>query len=488
MSAEPYELAPREAKTLTLVKAIIVEDSEDDLLLLLRALKKGGIEVIYTRVETRDALQEALADQTWQMVISDHAMPRFSAPEALEVLKESGRDLPFIIVSGTIGEEIAVEAMKAGAHDYIMKDNLSRLAPAVQRELRDAVVREQHNRYRQQLEYMSLHDQMTGLYNRVYFENELVRLEGGRDYPILILSADLDGLKLINDSLGPKVGDAAIKTCAELLGKPLRKGDLLARIGGDEFVAILPRSGDLYGPELADMVRAEVEAYNEANEHLPLSISVGYALATGPHTPLGDIFKEATAMMNLDKLNRSESVRSQVVNSLLAALSERDYISGGHAERLENLCLTMGEIIGLDRHRLASLAMVAQVHDLGKVGIPDHILFKDRGLTEEEWKIMRLHPEKGYRIALASPELEPVAELILRHHEKWDGTGYPLGLKGEEIPVECRILSIVDAFDAMTNDRPYRAALSREEALEEIARSSGTQFDPQLVKIFMSIV
>ena len=473
---------------MALIKAIIVEDSEDDLLLLLRALKKGGIEVIYNRVETRDALEEALLDQTWQIVISDHAMPRFSAPEALEVLKESGRDLPFIIVSGTIGEEIAVEAMKAGAHDYIMKDNLSRLVPAVQRELRDAAVREQHNRYRGQLEYMSLHDQMTGLYNRVYFENELERLNGGRDYPVLILSADLDGLKLINDSLGPKEGDAAIKTCAKLLGKPLRKGDLLARIGGDEFVAVLPRSGDLSGSELADLIRSEVAAYNEDNEHLPLNISLGYALATGPDTPLEDVFKEANAMMNLDKQNRSESVRSKVVNSLLAALSERDYISGGHAERLENLCLEMGGIIGLDRHKLASLALVARVHDLGKVGIPDHILFKESSLTEKEWKIMRLHPEKGYRIALASPELEPVAELILRHHERWDGTGYPLGLKGEEIPVECRILSIVDAFDAMTNDRPYRAALSREEALEEIARSSGTQFDPQLVKIFMSIV
>lgn len=148
----------------------------------------------------------------------------------------------------------------------------------------------------------------------------------------------------------------------------------------------------------------------------------------------------------------------------------------------------MGERIGLDRNRLTALSLVAQVHDLGKVGIPDNILFKDSSLTDEEWEIMRRHPEKGYRIALTSPDLAPVADLILRHHEKWNGTGYPLGLKGEEIPVECRILSIVDAFDAMINDRPYRKAKTKQEAIEELKNHSGTQFDPQLIETFIALV
>jgi HD-GYP domain-containing protein (c-di-GMP phosphodiesterase class II) len=133
--------------------------------------------------------------------------------------------------------------------------------------------------------------------------------------------------------------------------------------------------------------------------------------------------------MRMDKQNRSKSARSQVVKALLAALSERDYISGGHAERLQDLCLKMGERIGLDKNRLTALSLVAQVHDLGKVGIPDKILFKDSSLTDDEWEIMRRHPEKGYRIAQTSPDLAPVADLILRHHEKWNGTGYPLGLR-----------------------------------------------------------
>ena len=473
---------------MTLIRAIIVEDSEDDLLLLLRALKKGGFETIYTRVETSDDLKKALYDYNWQLVISDHAMPRFSAPEALQVTKESGRDLPFIIVSGTIGEEIAVEAMRTGAHDYIMKDNLARLAPAVERELRDAEIRKKHEQDREMLEYLTLHDQLTGLYNRIYFENELKRLEGGREYPIVLVTADLNGLKLINETMGPKEGDRILQICAELLKKVLHKGDVLARVGGDEFVAIMPRSTDRSGEEIVNQIRTEIDKHNLEHEDLPISMALGYAKSQDQSDPLEELLTEANKKLYLDKQDRSESARSQVVQALLAALSERDYIANGHADRLDELCIKMGEAVDLEKHRLTALSLVAQVHDLGKVGIPDKILFKKDRLTEEEWTIMRQHPEKGYRIAQTSPELNRVADLILRHHEKWDGSGYPLGLKDEEIPLECRILSIVDAYDAMTNDRPYRKALTREEALEELKRNSGSQFDPKLVELFLRII
>ncbi len=473
---------------MSLLRVIIVEDSEDDMLLLLRVLKKGGYETIHTRAETRAGLEEALKDERWQIIISDHAMPRFSAPEALEVLKESGRDIPFIIVSGTIGEDIAVKAMKAGAHDYIMKDNLSRLAPAAERELRDAQVRERHCFYEEQLKFLSLFDQLTGLYNRAFFENELERLEGISAHPVVILSADLDGLRLINDTMGQKEGDRVLKVCAELLSKPLQKDDVLARVGGDEFVALVPRASSRNGDKIIDSIRREIGEYNSLNSNLPLHISLGYAVSKGENEPLEKVLKEAINNMRLDKENRGQSARKQVVKALLAALSERDYIASGHADRLQELCLKMGEMVGLDQHRLTALSLVAQVHDLGKVGIPDQILFKKESLSEKEWEVMRQHPEKGYRIAKASPDLAPVADLMLRHHERWDGAGYPLGLAGKDIPVECRILSIVDAFDAMTNDRPYRRARSKGEALEEIKLCAGTQFDPELVELFISIV
>ncbi len=472
---------------MTLVRAIIVEDSEDDLLLILRALKQGGLDLEYTCVETETAFKGALEDDKWQLVICDHAMPAFSAPEALCALNQSGRDLPFIIVSGTIGEDVAVKAMKSGAHDYIMKDNLSRLAPAVERELREAAIRSENRRNRDQLVYMTLHDPLTGLYNRIYFENEVERLKGGRDHPLAIICADIDGLRLVNETLGQRAGDRYLKTCAELLKKSLHRGDVLARIGGDEFAAILPQTKEETACKILRGIHQAVERYNRENEKLPLLLSVGLAVSKDEHEDPAATLKKADRYLRLDKQNRSGS-RSQVVKALLAALSERDYIAGGHAERMQKLCRKMGLKAGFDRNRLFALDLVAQLHDLGKIGIPDQILFKDSGLSDEEWEIMRQHPEKGYRIACASPDLEIIAELILRHHEKYDGTGYPLGLKGEEIPLECRILSIVDAYDAMTNDRPYRRAKSREEALAELKDCAGSQFDPRLVEIFGGVI
>ena len=152
--------------------------------------------------------------------------------------------------------------------------------------------------------------------------------------------------------------------------------------------------------------------------------------------------------MYRDKLNNINSVRSYTIDLLLNALAERDFMSTGHTQRLSRICLTMAEKLDLPAPQLINLAILTQVHDLGKIGVPDSILFKKGILTEEEWSIMRQHPEKGYRLALTSPDLAEFADLILKHHESWDGSGYPLGIKGKEIPIECRIFAIVDAFES----------------------------------------
>ncbi len=334
------------------------------------------------------------------------------------------------------------------------------------------------------LKYLSMHDQLTGIYNRAYFETELSRHDRGRDYPVTIISADLDGLKLVNDTIGHDAGDRLLQGCAMVLKEVLRGSDVLARVGGDEFSAILPRMGKRDGENVVRRIREGINDYNLENEELPLGLSVGVATAEKEDMSLKELFKRADDMMYRDKLYSSRSSRSMIVQSLLAALAERDYITEGHARRLEELCRAVGERIELSSHQLADLALLAQVHDLGKVGIPDTILFKPGPLTDEEWEVMRGHPEKGYRIASSSTDLAGVAELILKHHERWDGEGYPLGLKGKEIPVECRILAIVDAFDAMTSQRPYNRTKTPGEAVEEIKENAGSQFDPFLVEVF----
>jgi diguanylate cyclase (GGDEF)-like protein/PAS domain S-box-containing protein len=342
--------------------------------------------------------------------------------------------------------------------------------------------------YEKRLEYLSLHDQLTGIHNRAFYEAELERLEGGREYPVTIITADLDGLKLINDTLGHDTGDRLLCRCAGILRESLRQSDLLARIGGDEFSAILRRTDHATGEAIMRRIREKINLINQDDDDVPLGISIGIATAEDKDVALNDVYKHADDSMYRDKLYRSSSSRGKIVQSLLAALAERDYITEGHARRLEDLCRAIGEKIDLSSHQLTDLALLAQVHDLGKVGIPDQILYKPGPLNEDEWEVMRGHPEKGYRIASASPDLAGVADLILKHHERWDGSGYPLGLKGKEIPVECRIMTIIDAFDAMTNKRPYNEVKTRQEALEEIKQGSGSQFDPELVKIFLTVI
>jgi len=343
-------------------------------------------------------------------------------------------------------------------------------------------------RYEQRLEYLSMHDQLTGVYNRTFFETELSRLSKSREYPVSIISADLDGLKLINDTMGHDAGDKQLQACASVLKKSLRQADILARVGGDEFSAILLQTGKSKGEAIVRRIRRNVNRYNRANEKRPLGISVGIATAEQSDISLKELFKRADDMMYRNKLYGSGSSRSKIVKSLLATLAEKDYITVDHVRRLEELCCAVGEKIHLSSNQMADLALLAQVHDLGKVGIPDQVLSKNGTLSEEEWEIMRGHPEKGYRIATSSPDLASVADLILKHHEHWDGSGYPLGLKGKDIPVECRILAIVDAFDVMTNGRHYSEAKTINEALEELKKQTGSQFDPELVPIFIEVL
>ncbi|MEW5785122.1 MAG: diguanylate cyclase [Bacillota bacterium] len=342
--------------------------------------------------------------------------------------------------------------------------------------------------YEAQLEYLSLRDTLTGLYNRAYYENELQRLKGGREYPVAILSADLDGLKLINDTLGHKEGDRILQVCAAVLKKSLRKSDILARVGGDEFVLIMPRTdGEAMG-EVVARIRREIEQYNEKHQDLPISISLGTAVSKSAAQSLEETYKNADSLMYRDKLSHSENARNRIVKALLTALAERDYVAEGHIERLQEHCWKLGNKAGLNMHQLTDLLLLAQVHDLGKVGIPDRILLKKGKLTEQEWEIMRQHPEKGYRIASSSPDLSNVADLILRHHENWDGSGYPLGLQGKEIPIECRILAIVDAYDSMVSPRSYSGRMSAAEAASELKHCAGSQFDPELVDLYLSVL
>ncbi len=476
---------------MTELNVLIVEDSEDDILLIKRALLQGGFTPHIRQVDQPDTLLAALSEQSWDVIISDYALPNFSGLAALELFKQTGLDLPFIIVSGAIGEEVAVTAMKAGAHDYILKGNMIRLAPAIHREIKEATVRRERKKLEKQLAYISLHDPLTELHNRTHFSSELERLSNPKYSPVGIIVGDLDGLKLINDTWGNESGDNLLKITAGILKERCPDNATITRIGGDEFVILLPTASRPAIEQLCRNISQDVDNYNKATplgEGIVLSLSLGFALAEPNTTDLNEVYKIADNNLCQEKLHRSQSNRSSIVQTAMKLLEARDFITEGHGDRLQALVARLGIALGLPENKVSELKLLAQFHDIGKVGIPDHILFKPAKLTDEEFAEMKRHSEIGYHIAQASPDLRLIADFILKHHEWWNGNGYPLGLAGCSIPLECRILSIADAYDAMTSNRPYRQALKHEHAIAELSRCSGVQFDPILVDKFIEIL
>jgi diguanylate cyclase (GGDEF)-like protein/PAS domain S-box-containing protein len=337
----------------------------------------------------------------------------------------------------------------------------------------------------EKLKFLNQHDLLTGIYSRNYFEEKMKQLDGNIESAAMIMF-DVDGLKLINDSMGHDSGDVLLISAANLIRRQMPKDSLLARIGGDEFAAIFIYRDRDDIENICNRVRNSMLEYNELYPGIPLSISMGFSAMENRPLDMKQLFKEADNEMYREKLHRSQSTRSSIVQALMRALEARDYITEGHADRLQNLVEVLSEAAGIPNQRLKDLRLFAQFHDIGKVGIPDSILNKPGPLTPEEKIVMQQHSEIGFRIAQASKDLEPIGEWILKHHEWWNGSGYPMGLKGSEIPIECRILAIADAYDAMINDRPYRKAMSKELALQELKKCAGRQFDPSLVEKFIN--
>ncbi|TDO78293.1 PAS domain S-box-containing protein/diguanylate cyclase (GGDEF)-like protein [Halanaerobium saccharolyticum] len=337
-----------------------------------------------------------------------------------------------------------------------------------------------------QIKFLNYHDKLTGLYNRNFLEKELKRLSTRRQLPISVIMGDVNGLKLVNDAFGHQKGNELLKAIAGIFETVCRKEDIIARWGGDEFVILLPKTSLDNARKVAERIR---KSCAEADKMpINLSIALGVAQIKNLDQSYEEVFKKAEAKMYRNKISGSESASNSIILSLENTLLEKSHETKEHAARMNNLVVKFANKLNLSTSEIDNLKLLSKLHDIGKVSIPEKILKKPDKLTEEEYETVKDHPESGYRIVKSIPELASVAEGVLSHHERWDGSGYPQGLVGKKIPYTARIIALIDSFDVMTHQRSYKSAISKKEALSEIQRCAGSQFDPELAEKFIEMI
>jgi diguanylate cyclase (GGDEF)-like protein/PAS domain S-box-containing protein len=335
-----------------------------------------------------------------------------------------------------------------------------------------------------QIKYIGTHDYLTNLYNRRFVQETFIQMVEENQIPFGMLMIDLNGLKIINDAFGHHMGDIALKTTAKIFKDSFSSDCIISRIGGDEFIVLVP---DISSEEQLIQYRQEVldSLKNYTIYHMSISLAMGWVVIKNQNVDFDDVYKDVENEMYKHKLTESISVRNKAVNAIFMTLTEKYKSEKIHSERDRDIVEEIGIALKLKDHELNELKLSALFHDIGKISIPDGILNKPSSLTKDEYDIIKTHTESGYKILKAADEFSDLANHALFHHEWWDGSGYPKGIKGKDIPLFSRIISVADAFEAMTADRPYRSKMSTNEAIEELKKSAGTQFDPQIVKVFL---
>jgi diguanylate cyclase (GGDEF)-like protein/PAS domain S-box-containing protein len=336
------------------------------------------------------------------------------------------------------------------------------------------------------IEYLSYHDQLTDLYNRRFFEEELRRLDVERNYPLTIVYADVNGLKVINDAFGHESGDQLLTLVANAMKMTCRADDIIARIGGDEFLILLPKTDAAQAARLVERIRENIGIVHFNG--MSASVSFGVDTKTESSQNTSEVMTSAERNMYQAKIQDAGGYRSGVIREVFEALMQKSPCEREHSERVGYICERIAKAFDLSGADVSDLRIAGELHDIGKVSLDAALLNKAAPLNSTEWVQMKKHPETGYRLLGTCSEYYNIADIILAHHERVDGTGYPRGLQGEEINWKSRILAVAEAFDAMVHAKPYQPMMSKADAIAELRECARTQFDSAIVEVFIQKV
>jgi len=514
------------------IRVLIIDDDPNICATLKDILSEEGYQV--TTVGNITPAKENLAKEFYNIALLDLKLPSGSGLDLLKELRAANSDTAVIVFTGHASAENAIAALNEGAFSYMQKPlNIDELKITIAKAIERQELMLSNKDLLSRLKELSVKDPLTGLYNYRYLEERLSsEFKRAQRYvlPISVIMIDIDYFKSINDIYGHQCGDLILKEFGQCLMDYSRTNDIVIRYGGEEFLALLPDTNKvgaiIFGERLLENLLKHV--FDPQGQKIKLKISMGLVsfpedgmetqitlmdsadktlraakemggnrlatfdeIAKKPENNGASKDEEESVEQMKKKLLKMEGrVNQTLLESIYAfakTIEAKDYYTSEHGENMVSIAMEIGKRLNVPEKELENLKHAAILHDLGKIGIPDKILHKKGKLNEKELRKIKTHPQIGAEIIRSVHFLSAVVPIVLHHHERFDGLGYSSGLRGKDILLGARIIAVADVYQALVSDRPYRKAYSKKEALKIIQEGAGTQFDPEIVKIFLEI-